>query len=406
MSLSSRSSSRSASAKVERARRAEANLEISSFMKFMNKENWMTKTSRSSNVRPISDYMRGQYFAFVIMGGNPSFFSLEEWEGEFKDQIEVIANMVENLWGEAKPPIDRKSQELLGEVLWAIDWSPTDEDGLINIVSFFNAIPYQSEPDEIRFFWKKWKKGELMDVLLMKSFTTESKSFLRRYNFDVTSVAVTEVKSKLYNSIPLMGIELEFTYGGRLNELFPVLSMGVFKADSTTDVEFVSVPMEWGQLVEELEKRKESFNHMLKENMIETNGMHVHVSKKIIPLSQQARIFYLINAKKNQEFWSVIADRDVAANEYCNFASLSRKLIASVKSADYSQLAEGDFPDVRKTAVNRTKGETIEFRLFKSPNNLSKVIDNIKIVQAILDYTAQGGYKLKGFKKFKDSRKY
>lgn len=392
MSLASRAATVKKSARLARIESMESNREVSSFLK---RGNWRPRISRRSNCEELDVFMRGQYFAYVIMGGNPGLFSLRE--GEFQKQIKLAAELTEELWGEGAPI---NNQELFGRVIRVTEWEPTNESNLTSLVNFTNAIPNQIEDWEITSYWKEWEKTGKLNFRGEKELTTEMRPFLRNYSFDVTDVASKGVISKMNSSIPLMGIELEFTYMGRLDELLPVLSMGVFKSDSTTDVEFVSVPMECRDLIEELEKREKSFEKMLEENGLETNGMHVHVSKGSINLAQQARMYYLLNAEAYREFWSEIADRDVMGNRYCQFATLSRRLVEAVKSGDYSQLSGYDFPDFRETAINRTKRQTIEFRIFKSPDNLGKVIENIKIIQAILDYTAQGGHTLEGFKKF------
>lgn len=394
MSLSARSNTIKKSARLARIKSVESRREISSYLK---KSNWNPKLSEKSEWDFTDRFVKGQCLAYIIMGGNPGYFLLKE---EDKKQAELASNLAENLWGEEEHPIKKQDQDLLGKVIANIEWEPTDEKDLISLVNFTNSLPNRIKHWEIQFSWKEWKETGRLNFRGEKELTTEMPPLLRSYSFDVRDVSGVEVIRKISNSIPLMGIELEFSYTGRLDELLPVLSMGIFKRDSTTDVEFVSVPIESGELIEELEKRGKSFGRMLKENGTETNGMHVHVSRNQITLGQQSRMLYLLNAQKNRTYWSKIADRDVKNNEYCRFIDLSRQLVNAVKRGNYSLLLSDDFPKSRNKAINLTKESTIEFRLFKSPDNLKKVIKNIKIVQSVLDYTAQGGYNLKGFREF------
>jgi hypothetical protein len=325
-------------------------------------------------------------------------------DSENTEELDFIIAKRHEIWG--NDTLFFLTASTLEDVISAIDWS-LDTSSLEILVDFAKLVDNLScdlIPSEWQYFLDEGKLYCLYEKET-KRLTTKRDPRLQVYSFDVLDISTEEVKNKI-NQVPLMGIELEFTEpeGMSLSSYLSVLTMGAFKADSTTDVEFVSVPLEYQELVENLKRRQPSFNIMLSANGRETNGMHVHVSRQDISLGQQARIQYLINARKNRSWWSKVADRDVENNNYCHFSKLTRNLIRAVKNTDFGVLNSSDFPYERTVAVNFRKTETIEFRLFKSPNNLEKVLENLRIFQAILDYTKEGGYTLPGFIEFLSSR--
>jgi len=367
--------------------------------------------SSTKNCHPLEDrQFRSSLFAYLIMGGNPNYLSVEEgkYDSYYRDylaEVELLVSLCHKLWGVGISPISSELQPLLARVIDVLDWEPHGEAGLVKLTSFVNALPTTAIEDwEITGDWESWISTSKLAFSVEnpdEGLTLERQPALKNYSFDVLRIAKKEVCDKTQTFTPLMGVELEFTHSDySLATLMPVLGMGIFKSDSTTDVEFVTVPLEYQDLVVQFKKRELAFTRMLQNNGYESNGMHVHVSRKVISLAQEARIYYLVNARKNRDYWAKIADRDVANNSYCGFANLSSSLVKAVKSNDYANLGDYDFPNYRTTAVNRENSYTLEFRLFKSPDNLDKVLDNLRIVQAILDYTANGGYSLPGFVKF------
>jgi hypothetical protein len=116
-------------------------------------------------------------------------------------------------------------------------------------------------------------------------------------------------------------------------------------------------------------------------------------------------LFFLHTSTLEKVIWAVDWRLDTSSLEMLvDFSKLARNLIQAVKNNDFGGLNSNDFPYERTVAVNFRKNETIEFRLFKSPNNLEKVLENLRIVQAVLDYTKRGGYTLPGFIEFLSSR--
>lgn len=341
---------------------------------------------------------RSILFAYAICANDSSYPLLENESTYYLEKLEQVIYERKKEWGDLI--LEGTDIKTLTHVIDVLDWFPSGDTG--KLVQFVNSLPLtQLEDWEITADWDSFlSTGKLTYTVENpdQSYTTERDPRLKNYSFDVLQVAKAAVCDKTETFTPLIGVELEFIEPSySLESLIPVLGLGIFKSDSTTDVEWVSVPLEYEELICQIENRKSAFSRMLQNNGAETNGMHVHVSRSNISLSQEARIYYLVNARKNRHWWAKIADRDVANNSYCSFVDLSAGLIEAVKSSDYSDLRDRDFSSYRSVTVNRTKGATLEFRLFKSPDNVEKVLDNLKTVQLLLEYTRKGGYRLPGF---------
>jgi hypothetical protein len=385
----------------QRARFESALIEIEDFYKKPLTPKRFAPSEKNSEKLWSIYYNWYRIIAYVIKYGDAP---IPLADSENTEELDFILAKRHEIWG--NDTLYFLHTSTLENVIWAIDWrlEVSSLEFLVDFAKLVDTLPYELIPAEWRYFLEK-KKLYCLYEKETKRLTTKREPRLQVYSFDVLDISTEEVKNKI-NQVPLMGIELEFTNPKEKSLLsyISALNMGVFKSDSTTDVEFVSVPLEYEELVENLKERQPVFNLMLSANGRETNGMHVHVSKRDIPLGQQARIQYLINATKNRSWWSKVADRDVENNNYCHFSKLTSNLIRAVKNNDFGGLNSNDFPYERTVAVNFRKTETIEFRLFKSPNNLEKVLENLRIFQAILDYTKEGGYTLPGFIEFLSSR--
>lgn len=183
------------------------------------------------------------------------------------------------------------------------------------------------------------------------------------YSTDVLSLAkpskVEEVKQ---GDKTLFGIELEFTHSGAtLQELSPLLRVGVFKYDSSVDGEFVTFPYTISDMVSKLKELAPCLDTLLGCNGKDQVGvgMHVHVSRKAFPEQVWKNLAAYIYA--NEEEISKLAGRP--ANRWCRYR----------------------FKNDRYTAVNLENRNTVEFRMFKSPSEAQGVLDNLALVKSWLD---------------------
>ncbi len=103
-----------------------------------------------------------------------------------------------------------------------------------------------------------------------------------------------------------------------------------------------------------------------------TCGMHVHISRNILTSFQIAKIMVFLYSKKNSKFIRYIAGR--------------------VPPKKYAEIGEKKVGDVlrhklRKSALNLTNQETIEFRLFKSTLDKDIALKNIEFCESLVRFT-------------------
>lgn len=194
------------------------------------------------------------------------------------------------------------------------------------------------------------------------------------------------------NSKPMFGLELESDFGptsSNVSGYINILNYGVLAHDSSTDIEFVSAPMSIDTMLMVLSSNKSSFDNYLMDNHRNTTGMHVHYSrcglkkvshyrphiKKNLRSTHLGRLLMFMNRYENRNYIEQVAGRQ--ANEYCEF-DLPDSLL-DVPNHDRK-------PD-RYLVLNTKNSDTIEFRIFKSPNNVRDVIKNLEWVRDVIEYT-------------------
>ena len=199
------------------------------------------------------------------------------------------------------------------------------------------------------------------------------------YKTDVLELASSSKKKSLRKEQGLMiGIELEFSHSSySLKELYSLTHMGVFKYDSSVDGEYVTLPYTPSEMISRITEFGSVFNKLLSTNGWEGNGMHIHVSRKALTSQQMLNLQVLLNpsSSEGQEYWSKVADRRLQDNRYCGFI-LPQYL-------DPQCL----YTDTRYVVLNFTNKHTVEFRMFKSPTNYSKVLWNLQVVLGLLEFS-------------------
>lgn len=219
------------------------------------------------------------------------------------------------------------------------------------------------------------------------SFIEKPSTQIEEYEVNVLTLAKAGVVARTQTTEQLFGIELEFTEPDcSVSHYRQALEMGVLSLDSTVDLEFISVPLPFMDMVNEIRRRAKSFNQMLSNNGWTGNGMHIHVSRSSLTPGQVERIQYLLNGQKNsggvdtEAYWSHVAKRDLDGYEFCTFLSPDQGF-AELNSTRY-------------VLLNNKNAATIEFRMFRSPSNIEGVVQNLMVVKQILEFTAEGGTTL------------
>ena len=267
---------------------------------------------------------------------------------------------------------------------WAIpvveDDEEADELNLEDLVFTLDSI-FESEESFIKeSFETLYPLIYQMSRLAFRKDTCQSiRPRFYTYRTDVLELASSSKKKSLRKEQGLMiGIELEFSHSSySLKELYSLTHMGVFKYDSSVDGEYVTLPYTPSEMISRITEFGSVFNKVLSANGWEGNGMHIHVSRKALTSQQMLNLQVLLNpsSSEGQEYWSKVADRRLQDNRYCGFI-LPQYL-------DPQCL----YTDTRYVVLNFTNKHTVEFRMFKSPKDYSKVLWNLQVVLGLLEFS-------------------
>ncbi len=187
------------------------------------------------------------------------------------------------------------------------------------------------------------------------------------YSKDVMTLASSKKVKEVKTATGLLfGIELEFNHTSHsLMDLYPLLSMGIFKEDSSVDGEYVTLPYTYSDMVEKITALSDSFDKLLSANDTLTPlsgvGMHIHLSRKGLSDGQLELLRGLFSGEFTP-YISWLCER--YPNRYCNYHAWCGN---------------------RYVALNESNKNTVEIRAFLSPVNAAGILRNLKLVNAWLE---------------------
>jgi len=272
-------------------------------------------------------------------------------------------------------------------------WECITPKGQVWVEYLLTICEYLDKCDYISYHLMNGKANIIGDI--------ESPSaHIYSYSTNVLSLA-TDKKRELveYGDEVMFGMELEAsTPDCPLSALMPMLSHGIFKHDSSVDIEYVTVPKtaeEWRRVLSSLSICN-SLDAYLANNGGSGVGMHVHISRKGFETDEHLyRFLYLYNAASNHSFWSIMADRELSGNQWCRFIQVYE---TPDEIGDESMVAIDAAVDAgRYVAINVTNSATVEVRIFKSPTQAKGVITNLELVINSYEFTKKGGWNLLDF---------
>lgn len=149
---------------------------------------------------------------------------------------------------------------------------------------------------------------------------------------------------------------------------------------------------------------KEKFKDFPWEEQVvsKATGMHVHVNRASLSELQLGKIYSLIYNDENKNWIKIIAGRDFASNAYCS--TVIKKTVVSGVTC-YDEGVTRNIEGSHSTAINVSNKNTIEFRIFKSPQNYAEFMSRLEFVKALCDYTKPGAVAL-SISKFKDKEPF
>jgi len=223
------------------------------------------------------------------------------------------------------------------------------------------------------------------------SIPHDFKKMIQPYNADVTHTHSADVFS-----IELFGIEIETgvlykqreKYEEVYNQTYELVKNdAIMVYDSRIDyldgsqkkkpsnyrgMEIVTRPMIYKNALRFLKKFSKNRHPLLKSWEVGTAGIHIHTSKAALSRIQIGKLGLFINDKKNRELLKLIAKRE--NKKYAKY--LTRKL------TDYADNSH----ECHYYALNTSKPNTIEIRIFRGTLNLDTLISYLQFFKSLIDF--------------------
>lgn len=145
-------------------------------------------------------------------------------------------------------------------------------------------------------------------------------------------------------------------------------------------VEVVTSPCDYKSIMLLLDEMKEPIKNITYRTRYKDNaGIHIHVSRKSIPSYNIYKLSYLLNNKQAEELSSIIF-----------YLTGRHKRVDDESAVRYAKIGNIDkFRDERDRylALNLSNSNTIEFRIFKTTNDMDEVKSYINFVESMINFT-------------------
>jgi len=215
---------------------------------------------------------------------------------------------------------------------------------------------------------------------LLFPYDTNPLNFLEFHNAVGETV---DRRHHIAHRYPVYGLELELEAEDRAGAMYRIreavgASYCVFKRDGSLDdahgFELVSAPGPLAYHADRLHRfpRVPGMTSHTNGNC----GIHVHVSRHVLSPLQIGKILVFINAPHNVRFVELIAQRTSAR-------------WAKIKPKTWADARDGYGP-TRYEAINTTRTDTIEFRIFRGNTRRERILKCLEFVDAVVRWTAPG----------------
>lgn len=138
-----------------------------------------------------------------------------------------------------------------------------------------------------------------------------------------------------------------------------------------------------------------------KQTVTSRDGMHVHIDKKALTTMQIGKICEFIYNKENLRVLTKVAGR--SPTQYCSTTDGVKTLLGSLE--EYENGLNYRVEGSHGTAVNVSNKNTIEVRIFRTPETYEEFMTRLEFVKAMVDYTKPGAVN-QGFKEFKELNRF
>jgi len=255
----------------------------------------------------------------------------------------------------------------------------------------FNGRTYEVTEEELAWFKQRYTKCTACGAWEVKASVVfglctrcnPAPQELRGYSDRATNFFIPSIKEKGKYSSRLSGVELEYELNDGKSQREALFFLhrnlkdhAIFKRDGSLDngIEICTRPASIDIQTTEFRKMFEDTACMDTLVVEKTCGMHVHVEKKKLSSLTLGKLTLFMQAKKNEKFLETLAERQ--SNSYTKTGT-----DLSVTSV-HRGVASGD----RYQALNLTNQNTIEFRIFKTPEEYGSFLKNMEFIDAITTF--------------------
>jgi hypothetical protein len=212
---------------------------------------------------------------------------------------------------------------------------------------------------------------------------------LYSYDTDVTRILTPDEGDRLY------GVELEANaYQIRRSELIQLIGVEygtdvIVKSDgsldSCTGVELVTRPLTFENQIKFWGKF--DYTYLKCDNRC---GMHVHVTKQSLTQLTLGRVLIFLNSARNRDVVQSVAGRQ--ANMYCNYNAFvgpqirTRSGTSRRRRPDPANVITEAQSRGKYSALNVSKPNTVEFRIFSGTTERKRIHTNLEFVERLVRY--------------------
>lgn len=213
-------------------------------------------------------------------------------------------------------------------------------------------------------------------VKKINSYCTKPKPVFKNYEYD--------------KDIPLgkryYGLELEYSNTNSVQIIEKMFDLYKDKwlynkndGSLSNGVEIVTSPCDYKSIMLLLDKMKEPIKEITNKAKYKQNaGIHIHVSRKSIPSYNIYKLSYLLNNIQAKELSSIMFY--LSGRNNCVYNK------SEVRYAKMGKITKFRDATDRYLALNLTNLHTIEFRIFKTTNDMDKVKSYVDFVESMIKF--------------------
>ena len=257
---------------------------------------------------------------------------------------------------------------------------------------------------------------EKYPVVYLKS----SKNRLREYNFAVHNnlpkqclSVETHSEKQLY-----LGIEHEVCYTknspSKIHQLIEeeyLKGLAICKRDGSVnngfEINFVPMTFDYIKATDLFFKFFEKTKHFLRSFNVADTGIHIHINRKSLSLSDIGKIIQFINSSSNRDYIIKLTGRKTGEMGYCVLnkdysAKVFHQVVKEIRPKDDREYKAYSRAYDKYNAVNIEHSKTLEIRIFKGNTKPQTISRYIEFTHCLVMFVKQASLKELNQEQFND----